>query len=268
MYDFKKLVDKLKGRDDLPYIFSNEKFIHNGELNRLGLHIFRSIKSRLYYRSKLDLSKEHVRQFYHEGALVMEGLVGDSDIHGSSFVPPIQFLDIIQSLGFITTLKIRHRRHAHFSGDPQYACHTDTFHPTLKIWIFNHDVDLDKGPFHFAPGTQRLRKDKFEFLNHITNYVIDEGIDKTNPLYDHGSFRITDDLKNSLHFKAYTGNRHMVVFADPCGFHYRGEARPGTLRDTFYVLPERTNVFPPMEECLKYEDEQVVLEQVLNGGFV
>jgi hypothetical protein len=40
--------------------------------------------------------------------------------------------------------------------DPQKALHADTFHPTLKGWLFLDDVDEARGPFHYVPGSHRL----------------------------------------------------------------------------------------------------------------
>ena len=40
--------------------------------------------------------------------------------------------------------------------DPQTALHADTFHPTVKAWLFLTDVAADAGPFTYVPGSHRL----------------------------------------------------------------------------------------------------------------
>src|SRR5882762_6862995 len=48
-------------------------------------------------------------------------------------------------------------RHAHHGPpDPQTALHADTFHPTVKAWLFLTDVAADAGPFTYVPGSHRL----------------------------------------------------------------------------------------------------------------
>jgi len=40
--------------------------------------------------------------------------------------------------------------------DPQTALHADTFHPTVKAWLFLTDVTPDAMPFVYVPGSHRL----------------------------------------------------------------------------------------------------------------
>lgn len=40
--------------------------------------------------------------------------------------------------------------------DPQTHLHADTFHPTMKAWLFLTDVAVDEGPFSYVPGSHRL----------------------------------------------------------------------------------------------------------------
>src|SRR6266850_2145302 len=40
--------------------------------------------------------------------------------------------------------------------DPQRDLHTDTFHPTVKAWLFLTDVEPDAMPFVYVPGSHRL----------------------------------------------------------------------------------------------------------------
>src|SRR5438067_1693395 len=52
-------------------------------------------------------------------------------------------------------------RHAHDGApDPQTALHADTFHPTVKAWLFLTDVAADAGPFTYVPGSPRLTSER------------------------------------------------------------------------------------------------------------
>src|SRR5438094_5992492 len=52
-------------------------------------------------------------------------------------------------------------RHAHEGPpDPQTALHADTFHPTVKAWLFLTDVAADAGPFTYVPGSHRLTPER------------------------------------------------------------------------------------------------------------
>ena len=52
-------------------------------------------------------------------------------------------------------------RHAHDGPpDPQTALHADTFHPTVKAWLFLTDVAADAGPFTYVPGSHRLTPER------------------------------------------------------------------------------------------------------------
>ena len=41
------------------------------------------------------------------------------------------------------------------STDPQTRLHMDTFHPTMKAWLFLEDVAADEGPFTYVPGSHK-----------------------------------------------------------------------------------------------------------------
>src|SRR6202007_1769658 len=44
--------------------------------------------------------------------------------------------------------------------DPQTLLHADTFHPTVKAWLFLTDVAEDAGPFTYVPGSHRLTAER------------------------------------------------------------------------------------------------------------
>ena len=48
-------------------------------------------------------------------------------------------------------------------SDPQCDLHTDTFHPTVKAWLFLTDVEPDAMPFVYVPGSHRLTPQRLEW---------------------------------------------------------------------------------------------------------
>src|SRR3977135_2801563 len=57
-----------------------------------------------------------------------------------------------------TQNSLRHPLHG--PPDPQTALHADTFHPTVKAWLFLTDVAADAGPFTYCPDSHRLTLDR------------------------------------------------------------------------------------------------------------
>jgi len=45
-------------------------------------------------------------------------------------------------------------------ADPQTRLHADTFHPTVKAWLFLTDVGADAGPFTYVPGSHQLTAER------------------------------------------------------------------------------------------------------------
>src|ERR1043166_1250284 len=59
-------------------------------------------------------------------------------------------------------------RHAHEGpADPQTALHADTFHPTVKAWLFLTDVAADAGPFTYVPGSHRLTPERLDWERRV-----------------------------------------------------------------------------------------------------
>ncbi len=112
--------------------------------------------------------------------------------------------------------------------DPQTQLHADTFHPTVKAWLFLTDVPADEGPFVYVPAshTPTPRRLAWERAKSISAAA---GADF---LSARGSFRVTEaeiarlGLPPPRHF-AVPANT--LIVADTMGFHARGHSvRPNT----------------------------------------
>lgn len=128
-------------------------------------------------------------------------------------------------------------------ADPQKTLHSDTFHPTMKGWLFLQDVALSDGPFTYVPGSHRLswRRLCWEYRKsiHIRR--------KPDGFSEKGSLRIDPTELAALGLPAPTAmtvRANTLVLADTHGFHARGDAQPGRSRREIWFY-NRTNPFLP-----------------------
>ena len=129
-------------------------------------------------------------------------------------------------------------------SDPQKVLHSDTFHPTMKAWFFIDDVDTDRGPFTYVPGSQRLtwKRLKWEYKRSIRGRELHDGYSEK------GSMRADQVDLDELGLpapKAVEVPGNTLVVADTHGFHCRGQAAPGASRMEIWAY-SRTNPFNPL----------------------
>jgi len=109
------------------------------------------------------------------------------------------------------------------AADPQRHLHTDTFHPTVKAWLFLDDVDERKGPFTYVPGSHRLTRAwlRAQYRRSLQS--------RSDPIrYSaRGSLRWREEELPELGLPAprrFAVPRNTLVIADTSGIHRRGEA--------------------------------------------
>ncbi|HEY0291379.1 MAG TPA: phytanoyl-CoA dioxygenase family protein [Hansschlegelia sp.] len=111
--------------------------------------------------------------------------------------------------------------------DPQTAVHADCFHPTMKAWLFLHDVEEDLGPFVYVPGSHRPTPRKLAWERQMS--VQASSLDR---LSSRGSFRVApEDLKRMRlpEPKKFAVPANTLIVGDTSGFHARGKSvRPST----------------------------------------
>ena len=129
------------------------------------------------------------------------------------------------------------------AGDPQKNMHADTFHPTMKAWLFLEDVDERNGPFTYVPQSHRLTTKRLIWeYRHSIGAARDR-----DPYSQKGSFRVMpEDLDDlglgapvELKVKANT-----LVVANTHGFHCRGSAGERSSRLEIWAFG-RSNPFNP-----------------------
>lgn len=112
--------------------------------------------------------------------------------------------------------------------DPQTALHADTFHPTVKAWLFLTDVAEDEGPFVYVPGSHRMTAERLAWEK-ARSIRASTGLDR---LSARGSLRIVPEELATLGLpqpRVFAVKANTLVVADTSGFHARGlSVRPST----------------------------------------
>lgn len=111
--------------------------------------------------------------------------------------------------------------------DPQETLHADTFHSSLKAWLFLNPVSAEEGPFTYVRGSHRFTNERlaWEHRRSLCDPVL---VDR---LSARGSPRVTAADLDAMKLpapEALAVPANTLVVADTVGFHARGAAdRPG-----------------------------------------
>jgi hypothetical protein len=131
--------------------------------------------------------------------------------------------------------------------DPQTALHTDTFHPTVKAWLFLTDVAPDAMPFVYVPGSHRLTPQRLAWERRMS-------IEASCPA--HGDYRrpqqqltraIAPATLGALGLpppQAIAAPANTLVVADTFGFHARGASAQPTTRVEIWAFGRRNPFLP------------------------
>lgn len=127
--------------------------------------------------------------------------------------------------------------------DPQTLLHADTFHPTVKAWLFLTDVARDAGPLTYVPGSHRLTPARLAWEQRMSLAARQS----PNAEIRQGSFRIDRaelaqlGLGEPLTFDVPANT---LVVADTFGFHARGPSRGRSLRVEVFAYGRRSPFVP------------------------
>jgi hypothetical protein len=126
--------------------------------------------------------------------------------------------------------------------DPQLELHADTFHPSLKAWLFLTDVSDDQGPLTYVEGShlltpQRLAWEQARSVN----------VRHSDRLSQRGSMRIAPDELRGLGLpppRRFAVPANTLVAIDTSGFHARGSSERPTVRVEIWAYSRRTPFVP------------------------
>ena len=128
-------------------------------------------------------------------------------------------------------------------ADPQTFLHADTFHPTVKAWLFLTDVAEDAGPFTYVPGSHRLTAQRLEWEQRMSL----SARQSPNAEDRQGSFRIAPAELASLGLpqpRAFAVPANTLIVADTFGFHARGPSERPSLRVEIWAYGRRSPFLP------------------------
>jgi hypothetical protein len=129
------------------------------------------------------------------------------------------------------------------AADPQTFVHADTFHPTVKAWLFLTDVAEDEGPFTYVPGSHRLTPARLDWERRMSLDAARSADFETRQ----GSFRIAESGLAALGLPppvAVAVPANTLVVADTFGFHARGRSVRPSLRVEVWGIGQRNPFLP------------------------
>ena len=144
-----------------------------------------------------------------------------------------------QPLYYVQTIVTGHPGGA---TDPQLELHTDTFHPSLKAWLFLTDVIDDQGPLTYVAGSHRLTPQRLTWEQQRSI-----AIQRSDRLSQRGSMRIGPDELPALGLPPPTRfavPANTLVAIDTSGFHARGSSAKPTVRVEIWAFSRRTPFVP------------------------
>jgi hypothetical protein len=128
-------------------------------------------------------------------------------------------------------------------SDPQRDLHTDTFHPTVKAWLFLTDVTPDAMPFVFVPGSHRLTPQRLEWERQMSIRASERAGQPEAGLVR----AISRDELGELGLpqpELISAPANTLVVADTFGFHARGASTQATTRVEIWAFGRRNPFLP------------------------
>jgi hypothetical protein len=126
--------------------------------------------------------------------------------------------------------------------DPQTAMHIDTFHPTMKAWLFLEDVADEDGPFCYAPGSHQRTPRREAWERRLSIRACDPLMPKKG-----GAFRIAKSEMTRLRTakpRRFAVRANTLVVGDTYGFHARRRSTRPSVRLEIWAYSRRNPFLP------------------------
>lgn len=235
--------------------FLNSEKHYNSSLDIYGLHLVRAM---IAYRLEEERRKEitEVDRFYRNyvenGVVVLNGHDFNSDIvqkllKKCTLMKKLKFQAIKSSIA------------KHVDYDLQGGLHVDTFHNSVKVFQYKHDIQKEHGPFSYVFGSNRMTRAKMEFLYQASirrSSLLESGLKREeNREKWSASFRLLFDTYNSENINSelkkrgfeketfITGEAGTIIIANVSGLHRRAPVHFGFRRVTDRWIFDRENPF-------------------------
>lgn len=127
--------------------------------------------------------------------------------------------------------------------DEQSFFHSDTFHPTVKSWLYLEDVSPEALPFVYVPGSHQVNRRRLAWERRVS-ISAHRGTDR---LSAEGSMRISEAEIRRLGYDAprrLPVAANTLIVADTSGFHRRAPTGLRTHRVSIWAY-SRSNPFLP-----------------------
>ena len=127
--------------------------------------------------------------------------------------------------------------------DPQLELHADTFHPSMKAWLFLTDVEEDGRPLAYVARSHRATKERLQWEQRRSVEVMRAG----DRLSQRGSLRVSLEELEGLGLPQPTEfvvPANTLVVADTCGFHARCSSARPTIRVELWAYSRRSPFLP------------------------
>ena len=131
--------------------------------------------------------------------------------------------------------------------DPQRDLHTDTFHPTVKAWLFLTDVEPDAMPFVYVPGSHRLTPQRLAWERAMSIAASRPAREAPRQLEQSLIRAISPAILPELGLpppQAISAPANSLIVADTFGFHARGPSAQPTTRVEIWALGRRNPFMP------------------------
>lgn len=127
--------------------------------------------------------------------------------------------------------------------DPQTDLHTDTFHPTVKAWLFLTDVTEEAMPFVYVPGSHRLTPQRLAWEQRMS-IAASQG-PPSDPSRLVRAIAPAELAELGLPPpRAIAAPANTLLVADTFGFHARGKSARPTTRVEIWAFGRRNPFLP------------------------
>ena len=131
--------------------------------------------------------------------------------------------------------------------DPQRDLHTDTFHPTVKAWLFLTDVEPGAMPFVYVPGSHRLTPQRLGWERQMAVAASRRAHEKHGQPETRLVRAISPATLPELGLpppREISAPANTLVVADTFGFHARGQSASPTARVEIWAFGRRNPFLP------------------------
>jgi hypothetical protein len=171
-----------------------------------------------YRKSVINDNKKGLKHFELRGAEYLDGMIEELLPDTFKYLQQNTLMNVLPKiyLGRSSTPKtwrLKYIRDLSNQMDQNCINHSDTFHNTLKIWIYLDDVSANQDSL------------KFWKKSHLPDKDIDE-LRLRAMLKGHGSPRVDEDILEKFGYVRFNESikSNTLIVADTYGFHYRNYA--------------------------------------------